>query len=92
MELISAAVDVHGRVAGDDATRGREDQHTAVPRFSVGRFAIIVYGLGVLGWLLESVITGAALAFVYKVRPDLIGIAFADHKAARPLIKGDESL
>ena len=39
---------------------------------SLGRFAIAVYGLGVIGWTIEGTLTGFMVAFVARVRPGLV--------------------
>jgi ABC-type Co2+ transport system permease subunit len=36
------------------------------------RFAKTVFILSPLGWILESVITGLVVKYVFRVRPDLI--------------------
>jgi cobalt/nickel transport system permease protein len=39
---------------------------------SVGRFAAMAFGLGALGWIIESTITGAVVRFIAQVKPDLL--------------------
>jgi cobalt/nickel transport system permease protein len=40
---------------------------------SVRRFAILVVGLGSIGWVLEGVVTGLMVRFAARVKPDLVG-------------------
>lgn len=39
---------------------------------SVARFAAVVYTLGPIGWLIEALVTAAALGYVARVRPGLV--------------------
>ncbi|MDH4163380.1 MAG: energy-coupling factor ABC transporter permease [Nitrospirota bacterium] len=39
---------------------------------SLAAFAFMVLGLGALGWIIESAITGAVIRFLSQVRPDLL--------------------
>jgi len=39
---------------------------------SVSTFAIMVLSLGAFGWIIEAAITGAAVSFISKVKPELI--------------------
>lgn len=39
---------------------------------SLAAFSFMVLGLGVLGWIIESAITGAVIRFLFRVRPDLL--------------------
>lgn len=39
---------------------------------SLSTFAWMVFGLGILGWIIESAITGAVIRFLSRVRPDLL--------------------
>jgi cobalt/nickel transport system permease protein len=49
--------------------------YAAVPyeNLSLRRFAILVVGLGSIGWILEGVITGLMVRFAARVKPDLVG-------------------
>jgi cobalt/nickel transport system permease protein len=38
----------------------------------IGRFAIVVFTLGPIGWALEAAVTGAVVGFVARVRPGLV--------------------
>jgi cobalt/nickel transport system permease protein len=53
-------------VGGTDAIQIREDG------INFPRFAKTVFILCPLGWILESVITGLVVKYVFRVRPDLI--------------------
>jgi cobalt/nickel transport system permease protein len=41
-------------------------------RIDIGKFAKAVLFLGMFGWILEAVITGFVIRYVFRVRPDLI--------------------
>jgi cobalt/nickel transport system permease protein len=45
--------------------------NTAAPP-SIRRFAIIVYGLGSIGWVLEAIVSAWILSYIARVRPGLI--------------------
>ncbi len=57
----AAFADVHGGEAGDHGGP-----------ISVGRFAAMALGLGLLGWIVEAAITGAVVRFIAQVKPDLL--------------------
>ena len=57
---------------------------------SVGRFAIMVYLLGSLGWVLEALITSAIVGSAAKVRPSLV-FEGAEHVVTSPP-PGDEGM
>ncbi len=40
---------------------------------SISRFAVMILTLGTLGWIIEAAISGAVVAFISKVKPDLLG-------------------
>jgi len=65
---------------------------TAAPDapLSVARFALMVYALGSIGWVLEAMITGAIVGYTAKIRPSLV-FEGATHAAASPP-PGDEGL
>ncbi len=42
------------------------------PKLPVARFAIMVYVLGSVGWILEAIITALIVGFVARVRPALV--------------------
>jgi cobalt/nickel transport system permease protein len=45
---------------------------TATPKLPVARFALMVYVLGSVGWLIEALITAVIVGFVARVRPGLV--------------------
>jgi len=51
------------------------DEHKAVAAVqeSISTFAIIVLSIGLIGWLIESAVTGAVVSFISQVKPDLLG-------------------
>jgi len=51
--------------------------HAGAPyaELSLRRFAWLVLGLGSLGWIVESVVTGLVVRFAARVKPDLVGLA-----------------
>lgn len=59
-------------------------------QLSVRRFAIIVYSLGSIGWLLEALIIGAIVRFIARVRPSLVFEGAQAEPARAPL--GDEAV
>jgi len=66
-----------------------ETAEEPLPQLSVRRFAIMVYTLGFVGWLLEGIITGAIVGFVTRVRP---GMVRAGTKPREIRIIGDEGV
>jgi cobalt/nickel transport system permease protein len=67
---------------------GGEEEETA-ESLDIGRFALMLYGLGSIGWAIESLVTASIVGFVAHVRPSLVigGALRADH---RPI--GDEGV
>ncbi len=61
--LISSEFAANEEVHGEASAAGGVDLFT---------FARLVLILGIFGWLLEGVLTGAIVGFVYRVRPDLV--------------------
>ncbi len=57
---------------------------------SVGQFALMVYTLGALGWVLEALITGGIIGYVARIRPLLV-FEGATHAATSPP-PGDEGV
>jgi ABC-type Co2+ transport system permease subunit len=49
-----------------------EPRETPAAPLSVRRFAIVVYTLGPIGWLIEALITAWVLGYVGRVRPGLL--------------------
>jgi hypothetical protein len=56
----------------------------------LGRFALIVYALGSIGWVLEALITGGIISFVSRVRPALLAGAVHEHAATYAV--GDQAV
>lgn len=67
---------------------GEEENGDAA--LSVGRFALMVYTLGALGWLLEAAVTAGVVRFVARVRPRLVFEGAPSERERRPL--GDEGV
>ena len=49
-----------------------EEAEAEQPELSVQRFALMVFGLGFFGWLIEAAITALVVGFVARVRPGLV--------------------
>jgi cobalt/nickel transport system permease protein len=49
---------------------------------ALGRFALMVYGLGALGWLIEAFVTAGIVGFIARVRPSLVlhGVQLSDSR------------
>lgn len=63
----------HGFVSSELAGVDAEHQATsAAAALDLLSFAKLVGVLALLGWLLEAVLTGAIVGFVYRIRPDLV--------------------
>ena len=62
---------------------GAEQEMTHEGHISVDRFAAMVLTLGVFGWIIEAAITGAVIAFIAKVKPDLLGHVLHREKSAQ---------
>jgi len=68
-----------------------EAEHAAPEQpLSVARFAITVYLLGSIGWVLEGIITGLIVGFIAKVRPGLLSSGALHEPQRAPL--GDEGV
>ncbi len=65
---------------------GEEEEQ--LPQLSVARFALLVYGLGFIGWLLEALVTSLIIGFVSRVRPGLVFEGATSEQPRAPL--GDE--
>lgn len=69
-----------GLFSGGEGQAGEEDDADVTP-LSVGRFAMVVYTLGPLGWILEALITSAVVGYAARVRPSLVfGGALAEDR------------
>ncbi|HET6351456.1 MAG TPA: energy-coupling factor ABC transporter permease [Coriobacteriia bacterium] len=58
------------------------------PAMSLTRFALMVYTLGSIGWVIEAAVTGGIISFIAGVRPSLVeagGLAEDGHRSV-----GDE--
>ncbi len=62
---------------------GAEQEMMHEGHISVERFAAMVLTLGVIGWIIEAAITGAVVAFIAKVKPDLLGHVLHREKSAQ---------
>jgi len=60
-----------GLFAGGEDPEPAEDPASAGG--SVRRFAVVVYTLGPIGWILEALVTAAILGYIFRMRPGLIG-------------------
>ncbi len=49
-----------------------EPGHDHAPVFSITTFAFMTLGLGLIGWIIEAAISGAVVAFIAQVKPDLL--------------------
>jgi cobalt/nickel transport system permease protein len=52
---------------------GEEHGHELQGTGSVATFAVLVFTIGVVGWIIEASITGAVIKFISQVKPDLLG-------------------
>jgi cobalt/nickel transport system permease protein len=52
--------------------KGEGPAMSSQPRVSVGRFALVVYTLGSIGWIIEAAITASVIGYVARVRPSLV--------------------
>lgn len=65
----------HGIVASEFGATAHEAQAGEAPgRLDIGTFARLVLALGSVGWLLEGLLTGLIASYLYRVRPDLLGL------------------
>lgn len=78
-----------GGFLGNELVGGAEEPAEEEPKpLDLRRFAIMVYGLGAIGWVLESLITGAIVGFIARVRPSLL----AGGQSERTSPPGDEGV
>jgi cobalt/nickel transport system permease protein len=52
---------------------GEDHGHGLLGEPDMGRFALVVFSIGSIGWLIEGAITGAVIKFISQVKPDLLG-------------------
>jgi len=67
-----------------------EHEEQAPPQLSVARFAVTVFTLGSIGWILEALITALIVRFVARVRPGLVFKGAQAEPQRAPL--GDEGV
>jgi len=60
--------------AEDEEDGHEEDEDHDDEEVSLSRFARWIYTVAPIGWVLEGVLTAAALGFIIRVRPGLIGL------------------
>lgn len=63
---------------------GEEHAHGPAEGGSVKTFAVLVFTIGMIGWIIESAITGAVVKFIAQVKPDLLGHVLHEDKDVRP--------
>jgi cobalt/nickel transport system permease protein len=51
-----------------------QEAREAAERAGLGRFAVALLVLGLIGWTVEAVLVGAVAAFIARVRPGLLGL------------------
>jgi cobalt/nickel transport system permease protein len=56
----------------EHVSRGAEHEMANEGQISISRFAMLVLGLGTVGWIIEAAITGAVVSFIARVKPDLL--------------------
>lgn len=74
-------------LGGHDEDEHAEDEHAEEP-LALGRFALTLYALGSIGWLIEALVTGGIVGFVARVRPSLV----SDGRLADRRPPGDEGV
>jgi cobalt/nickel transport system permease protein len=79
-----------GRLATNVLVTEEDVGADAEPTLSIRRFATMVYTLGSIGWLLESLITALIVSFVARVRPSLVFEGAAAQRPRAPV--GDEGV
>lgn len=52
-----------------------EHEPSAPPSIDLATFAVLVLGLGAIGWIIEGIITAVVVGYLAVVRPDLVGVA-----------------
>jgi cobalt/nickel transport system permease protein len=77
---------VLGNAAFEDAPDHAEEAENAL---DLRRFALMVYGLGSVGWVLEAFVTAGIVGFLARVRPSLVFSGALTHPRSR---LGDEGV
>lgn len=57
--------------------------HIQAMQGSVATFAVLVFTIGIVGWLAEAAITGAVVKFISQVKPDLLGHVLHKNEGGR---------
>jgi cobalt/nickel transport system permease protein len=73
--------------AAFESAQGAAEQPEAP--LDLRRFALMVYGLGSVGWLLEALVTAGIVGFLARVRPSLVFDGALSHPRSR---LGDEGV
>jgi cobalt/nickel transport system permease protein len=81
--------DEHAEEEAHGGEGSHEDEHADEAVLDVRRFAIVVFTLGPIGWLLESAITAGIVRYVARVRPTLIFEGALEETTLR--LPGDEA-
>jgi len=82
----------NGLVANRVVTPEKEVAASDAPNINLTRFIAAVLVLGLIGWVLEALITGAIVGFIDQIRPDLIrGRAARPRVSSAPTLVGPES-
>ena len=68
--VFSAGLFSGGEVTAEKAPAPESQQESTA--LSVKRFALVVYTLGPIGWLIEALVTAAILGYIARVRPGLL--------------------
>lgn len=79
----------HGQDGTDETDPEEAAEEQEAESLRLRRFALIVYGLGSIGWLIEALVTGGIIGFVARVRPALVFEGAASHLGSLP---GDEGV
>ncbi len=74
--LCAATLALVGIVAASDIHVGQllhgDEESPVHGNVSVSMFSLLVFGLGMFGWIIEASITGAVIRFISQVKPDLL--------------------
>jgi cobalt/nickel transport system permease protein len=69
----------------DPSLLRHEEDHIPGPasQGSVSTFAVMVFTIGIAGWIIEAAITGAVVKFISQVKPDLLQHMLHENKVGR---------